>query len=222
MATPADLARAFADALIMPITSVAWHDRMLHEANLRTKAGRGRGSAQLTARDAAVLLTSILASPQPKEAAQTIALFVATRPDRQRSSKKFFAQAGLSELARLPADHSFIDALEALFLSGMSGDLAAWLAKHRATKRGRTPPQPLIDVATSTPGPVGDIRVAGILEGMTARVIYTIPERSMGAGRTATGAEQGHLSDLGRAFSITARTIIRVADVLAGREANDE
>jgi hypothetical protein len=212
MASPGDLVRTVAEVLGMPSASVAWYDRMLQEAGLRSKSGRGSGAARLTARDAANLLTALLASKQPKEAVDTVKLYAATRPDRAQSSKKAFAGAGLGEMAKLPSDQSFIDALEALLLSGIEGDLATWIAKHSRGKRGRKP-MPLFEVAASMPGAVGDIRLAGILEGITAQVRYTTP----GSQIESSPSPDNDDADLAQSRSVTARTIVRIADLLAGR-----
>ena len=214
MASPGDLVRTLAGVLGMPQASVTWHDRILHEANLRSKSGRGSGAARLTPRDAANLLTAILASNQPKEAAETVALYGATRPNPHQSSKKAFALAGLSELARLPSDHSFIDALEALLASGVDGSLAEWLDKH---KRSRRASLPIIDVAASSPGAIGDIRIAGILEGATAQVRYMTPGPWNKTGRIVNAGAIEEEPDLAQSRSVSARSVVRIADLLAGR-----
>ena len=213
MASPGDLVRTVAEVLGMPPASVAWYDRMLQEAGLRSKSGRGSGAARLTPRDAANLLTSILASTQPKEAVETVRLYAATRLDRAQSSKKALAGAGLNEMAKLNSDHSFIDAVETLVLSGMQGDLAAWIAEHSRGKRGRKP-IPGIEVAASMPGAVGDIRLSLLIEGVTAQVRYTTP----GPWSESGSSLHNDGPYLAQSRSFTAPVVIRIADLLAGRE----
>ena len=214
MASPGDLVRTLADVLGMSVASVTWHDRILHEANLRSKSGRGSGAARLTPRDAANLLTAILASNQPKEAAEAVALYAATRPNPHLSSKRAFSLVGLAELEELPSDHSFIDALEALFTSGVEGSLAEWLDKH---KRGRKPSLPIIDVAAASPGAIGDIRIAGILEGATAQVRYMTPGPWNKTGRIGNTGPDEEEPDLAQSRSVSARSVVRIANLLAGR-----
>jgi hypothetical protein len=214
MASPGDLVRTLADVLGMSVASVTWHDRILHEANLRSKSGRGSGAARLTPRDAANLLTAILASNQPKEAAEAVALYAATRPNPRLSSKKAFASVGLTELEKLPSDHSFIDALEALVTSGIEGSLAEWLDKH---KRGRKPSLPKIDVAASSPGAIGDIRISGILEGVTAQVCYMTPGPWNKTGPILLSGLDEEGPDLAQSRSVRARSVVRISDLLAGR-----
>lgn len=216
MASPGELVHALAETLGVPRPTVALHDRMLQEANLRSKSGRGSGAARLTARDAATLLTSVLASNQPKDAVESVTLYARTQPNKRQSSKKGFARAGLAELAELKAEHSFIDALEALITSGVEGDLASWVAKHSAGRR-TVKPVPLIDVAASSPGAIGDIRIAGVIEGMTAQLRYMTPGPWIESNRLAGGGASEDGPDLAQSRSVTARTIMRIADLLAGR-----
>jgi hypothetical protein len=63
MATPGQLVECIATALDLPKPTVALYDRLLSESGYRSKAGRGRGSAHVTAEDAANLLIAIVGSP---------------------------------------------------------------------------------------------------------------------------------------------------------------
>lgn len=218
MVSPGLMVRAVAEVLGLPPATVEWHDRILLEADLRTRGGRGSGAARLTPRDAANLITSILAGSMPKDAAESVNLYAATRPNKRQSSKKAFALAGLSELACLKAEHSFVDALEALFISGVNGDLAGWITKHSAGRKAMKP-LPMIDVAASSPGAVGDIRIAGIIEGVTAQVRYMTPGPWTEPNRLASGNPHPAGPDLAQSRSITACTIVHIADLLAGRGA---
>lgn len=62
MATPGELVHAIAEALGVPEPTVVVHDRNLVVAGLRTKGGRGRSAAKITANDAANLLIAVAGS----------------------------------------------------------------------------------------------------------------------------------------------------------------
>ncbi|HWK14825.1 MAG TPA: hypothetical protein VNS02_10545 [Rhizobiaceae bacterium] len=64
MAKSTELINTIASAVaVVPPATVLLHDRALMDAGERTKTKRGRGAADMTARDAANLLISVLASP---------------------------------------------------------------------------------------------------------------------------------------------------------------
>jgi hypothetical protein len=62
MATPGQLVECVAAALNMPQATVVLYDRVLAENGLRSKGGRGRSAAKVTAEDAANLLIAIAGS----------------------------------------------------------------------------------------------------------------------------------------------------------------
>src|SRR5690606_18371891 len=64
MAKSTELINTIAEAVaVVPSATVLLHDRALMDQGIRTKGKRGRGAADMTARDAANLLISVLASP---------------------------------------------------------------------------------------------------------------------------------------------------------------
>src|SRR4051812_9187559 len=67
MASPGDLVRCVATSLGVPEASVVQHDRSLLIAGQRTKGGRGRSAAKVTAADAAKLLISVAGSSYVKD-----------------------------------------------------------------------------------------------------------------------------------------------------------
>ncbi len=217
MVSPGQFVLVLATVLGTPPATVELYDRVLLEANLRTKGGRGLSAARLAARDAANLLSALLATSQPKDAATAVALYAATRPRQPQSSKKAFMQAGIPELGNLPAEHSFIDALEALIASATDGSLAEWLATHAAAKRSKKASLPIIDIAATSPGALGDIRIAGVIEGKTAQVRYMTPGPWLETNQLTTSAVAGEGPDLAQSRSVTARTIIRIAEALAAK-----
>lgn len=225
--TPGELVKTVAQVLGLPEATVVVHDRNLVVAGLRSKAGRGRGSAQVNVRDAAHLLTAILASGQVRDSARSVERYSETRPQRSTSTKKLFGQIGVTELAGLPADHSFVDALEAMLNSTATGSLAAWLAQEAKRARGRKADvAPLIEVAALTPGTLGDIRIAGIKSGMTASVRYALPDpwdkpgakkpsdAEMDAWEASVRKHRAD-TDLEQYRRISVRSILRIAEAFA-------
>jgi len=229
--TPGELVKTVAQVMGLPEATIVVHDRNLVVAGLRSKHGRGRGAAQVTARDAANLLTAILASGQVKDSVQSVARYGETRPLRRASSKALFRDIGIAELAALPGSHSFIDALEGMLRAAATGSLAKFLDAEAKTVRGRClDVAPLIEVAAGTPGTVGDIRIAGVKSGVTAAVRYALPNPWDRAGAKTPSAaaieawekrikQHRADTDLEQYRRISARTIVQVAEALAtGRE----
>src|SRR4051812_25069566 len=71
MATPGELVNAMADVLGVPAMNVGQHDRNLLAAGLRTRGGRGRSAAKVTAADAANLLIPVAAGSLIRNSAET-------------------------------------------------------------------------------------------------------------------------------------------------------
>jgi hypothetical protein len=110
MAMPGELIKLMGAVTEVPEATVTQHDRTLFLAGLRTRGGRGTSAAKVTARDAANLLTAVLASEQVKDSAETVLRYAAAL--EQHKFK-------LPILDTLPEEHSFIDALEALITMAM-------------------------------------------------------------------------------------------------------
>lgn len=230
MANPAELTKGLAAGLGVKEETIIVYDRYLRSAGLRSKKGRGRGAPQVTARDAAHLVTAVLGSGEVKDAAHAVRRYSETRPQQRASGKKLFGALGISELTALPADHSFVDVLEALIASAAAGSLAEWLATEAKTVRGRKiDVAPLINIAALTPGTVGDIRIAGVAPGVTAAVRYVLPspwdkqsrhpppDAELDAWEASLKQHQRDM-DLDQYRRISARTILSVAAVIAPAE----
>jgi hypothetical protein len=71
--TPQGLVETVALHLGVPESRVKNYDRQLMEAGLRTKKGRGRGSAIMTMKDAAMLIIAIASTDEVSDAAATAA-----------------------------------------------------------------------------------------------------------------------------------------------------
>lgn len=230
MATPGALITAVADASGIPAASLAVYDRHLRAAGLRTKGGRGRGAAQVTARDVATLLVAILGSGELVTAPGTVRRYLQARPHPARTGKALYGALGLSELDALPATHSFVDALEAIIASAVSGDLAQIMSDRGARSRTRAAAAaPILEVAALTPGTVGDIRVAGLPNQATAAARYVLPspfDKASG-GRSSTRTLKAWASkvrrdrsdtDLEQYRRLSARTILAAAAAIRPKE----
>lgn len=231
MPKPGEFTKELARIMGIAGATVAVHDRHLRAAGLRSKHGRGRGAAKVTARDAAHLLTAILGSGAIKDAAQTVRRYAETRAQPRGSSAKLYGATGIVELISLPRDHSFLDAVEAIIASAASGSLGERIARAAKTARGRAADfAPLIDVAALSPGTAGDIRLAGLDGGVTVSVRYALPSPWDKHGKDVPpsaeldaweAAVKRHRvdTDLEQYRRVTAHTILGIAAALApGKE----
>ena len=109
--TPGQLVKAVAIALDVPEETVVQHDRNLAVAGLRTTGGRGRSAPEVTHRDAARLVASILGSVKVKNSASVV-----EQLDQAKvlTKRKDYASLPFPRLFELPENHSFIDALTAI------------------------------------------------------------------------------------------------------------
>jgi hypothetical protein len=135
MATPGELVKVIADTLGEDEATVTQYDRNLLIAGLRSKGGRGRSAAKSTARDAAHVLTSVLGSYRVKDGVDTVRRYLQTQehhshwhqhyPDKPGGMGKpnVWENCGIPELAMLPRDHNFIDALTVLITLASEGRL---------------------------------------------------------------------------------------------------
>lgn len=119
MASPGELVKVAAWALLMPEVTVGSYYRALREAALVSKLGRGRSAAEVTALDAARLLIAIMSAPLVRDSAECVSLYGRFRSAAMPDD---IASAGLDpDLAALEAAHAFEDAL-AYLLENISDD----------------------------------------------------------------------------------------------------
>jgi hypothetical protein len=118
MATPGELVQTMADVLGVPRPTVFQYDRSLAENGLRSKKGRGRSAATVTARDAANLLIAAVATPvsgwSMKEAARACKSYASLPSRTGAAGERELSQTSWPALLNLPRRHSFGDALAAL------------------------------------------------------------------------------------------------------------
>src|SRR5262245_16950179 len=207
MATPGQLVETMAETLGIPVETVTNYDRVLSENGMRSKSGRGRGAARVTATDAANLLIAILGAPTAgasvKEAANTCRTF-GSLPVREVSGTHTFAKVGLAMMDELPKKHTLRDGISALIQSAASGEHYLYAKKF--------------DVGCSTtlegPPPWAEIYAAGDMLGAEskqfARRVYTHWKR----GEKPLPIE----SDLLQQRRITYRTIRALASLLSAEK----
>ena len=203
MASPSQLVETLSAVTGLPLASVVDLDRRLAKAGLRGKSGRGLNVARMTPRDAAHLLTALLASSQANQAEEAVRRYGATRIERTRSSEQMVAI--VAELAQLGGKHGFIDGLASLILSASSGSLADALAADERLQ----PPQ--IEVTALTRTTLGRIRITGLPDGMTASLEY-VPLSLSRLPSNQAGAAFGDLEQLRR---VTGHTIYALAALFA-------
>lgn len=208
MAGPAELMSVVSRVTGLSVATVTDIDRRLVKAGLRTKSGRGRNAAVMTALDAARLLAAMLGSPQANNAAEAVQRYAATRVDRERSSAPLFGAVGLDDLAKLPVRHSFVDGLQTVITSAVSGSLAALMGSLPDDRHAR------IEVFALTRATHGQIRLTGMPNGNTASLHYG-PAAPRGPMRESGAAAMG---DLEQSRRISERTIYAVAACLTLKE----
>jgi hypothetical protein len=114
----------------------------------------------------------------------------------------------LDDLTKLPARHSFVDALGALITSAATGSLAKLIAIAEDGWK------PMIEVFAFTRATRGRIRIAGLPNGLTASIEY-IPAPAGRNSRRKPGRTEEDSGDLEQSRRITERTILPVAELLA-------
>jgi hypothetical protein len=132
MAKSTQLINTIAEAVgTIPAPTVLLHDRALMEAGLRTKGKRGRGASDMTPRDAANLLISVLASPiagpnvagsvdrwkQYADLGSDGGTLVTDAGIEKLDSRWRLPGHEIEHLTALPAGHSASDALTAIIAS---------------------------------------------------------------------------------------------------------
>jgi hypothetical protein len=177
VASPGELVKRIAETFGAPEATVTLHDRNLADAGLRTKGGRGRSAAKMTALDVANLLVAVAGSSMVKNTVQTVEDYSGL-PSRGgemsvRKDAHSFSINGnppsiwdlsafpIQALQKLPAEHSFRDAIVALIEAAADGSLieavknlpVEQIGKHRIGNHWR------IEVILWGPYPQAAIRI---------------------------------------------------------------
>jgi hypothetical protein len=118
MATPGQLVECIAAALNVQKATVVLYDRVLAEAGLRSKGGRGKSAAKVTAVDAANLLIGIAGSPA--------SIGSAAEAVKQFSGLKYKSPGAAATFTRL-AEQAGLSIQQAAERSGIPPEQLSWL-----------------------------------------------------------------------------------------------
>lgn len=188
MASPGELVRTVAEVLGVPEPTVVVHDRNLVKAGLRSKGGRGRSAARVTAADAVNLLIAVAGSAWYhsgiKDTVATVKDYAPLRAGgseysiRKQVRPKYFAgdwhsssgprwqleRLPLASLKQLLPGHSFAEALVTIITSASDGSLVeAVRAVPRETRNWLSIE---IQIAAPRPHAVIQINVLDYIEEM--------------------------------------------------------
>lgn len=234
MASPGELVKRVAEVLGAPEATVTVHDRNLAAAGLRTKGGRGKSAAKMTASDVANLLLAVAGSSMVKDTVQTVEDY-ATLPwrtgetnvqtDRTASHHGNAGQVWnleafpIPSLQKLEADHNFRDALVALIEAASDGTLSSAIENlPRKEVQGHTIPNLWrIEVILWGPYPQASVRI--YWDGYSERHSYSaMPADMEGLTKWSKDIEgdpqfQGDLKQI-REFS--SKTLLAMGDLLKG------
>lgn len=197
MATPGELSKITAKVLGLPEAQVHSAYRVLREAGLVTKGGRGPAAAKMTARDAAMLLAAILGSSQIIESATAARRYSKTKPVIHEYTGTLHRNVAIPALAALPDAHSFVDALTALISAAADGKLLQGLWREYVWNG--------VMVTVQNPSTVADIEIRGPKRGTSASVKYT--------GPSDTARLNGDLEEYRRCKT---KTFLYIGALLAG------
>jgi len=233
MASPGELVHKVAEALGVPEPTVIVHDRNLVRAGLRTKGGRGRSAATMTATDAANLIVAVAGSSVVKETVGTVNDYAnlppqsgevsmgessdSIRHDRNALATWQLVGFPISRLQDLPERHTFRDALIALIEAATDGSLtAAITALPRKTVQGNLIPNLWsIEVTMWGPYPQAAIRIfcSGFSE--MHRYAHEIPmDRDAIAKWEVRVRDDYGDGDLRQIREFSAKTLFAIGDLL--------
>lgn len=221
LASPGELVKSLSEVLGLPLPTIVVLDRALAATGLRSKGGRGRSAAKVTARDAANLLMAVLAGGKIKDSAEVVERYAGTRPQPATSNGGPFKDSGIKELMSLPGRHSFVDAVEALLAAATFGSLAKVRETMKVRRRSGGPTFPEVEVVAHTPEIVGDILLSGLANGKVVKVRYTVAAPRNGRGAKSAGDRRFNASrdrarsDLDQSRRVSRETIIALAEALA-------
>jgi hypothetical protein len=126
VASSGKLARDFAEALGVPAATGTTVMKALREAGMVTMRGRGTSAANMTRRDAAILLVATASGAVSSRLSEVtdflLKMPVVLRPPRAAGFESLRASV-ISTFAALPEKHTFADALMALLESSWGEDV---------------------------------------------------------------------------------------------------
>lgn len=230
MVTPGRLRETITEVLGVPESTVTLQDRLLAEAGLRAKGGRGRSAAKMTSADAANLLIAVAGSSVSKDAPQIVRdysalpgssaeVFSPGRVDGNAPAAWALQGFHMPTMAKLDGPHTFADALSALIDCAGNGELDA--AQRKAAERagessGYRLPAPLgAEIRLFGPFPQATIVMrwqgGGERHHYGTEIPFTLDKAKSWEEEIRARGEAGDLRQI-REFSI--RTLRRVGEMI--------
>ncbi len=164
MATPGQLISKLSDVLTIPERTVTVYDRVLREAGLLSKAGRGRGSVHRSPLDTARLLIALLSTSAPARAAKAVRDFGALE-----CRKLSIANPDKLDLSKLCGKqfkrvHTLEDAISAI-IAGFGRDDFRELLEDNVRGDSRMPLLPYIGIVVYDTKLAAEINIEGNVNG---------------------------------------------------------
>lgn len=232
VASPGEMVKRIAEVFGAPEATVTLHDRNLADAGLRTKGGRGRSAAKMTAADAANLLMAVAGSSMVKNAVQTVQDYsvlpsrggeISIRKDAHSFSNNGnppsswdLADFPIPALQALPPDHTFRDALVGLIDAAADGSLREAVKNLRPfSEEHRIPSHWAIEVILWGPYPQAAIRI--YCHDFSEKHHYSAIPTEMDAimkWSKELEADRNSNGDLRQIREFSAKTILAVGDLL--------
>lgn len=237
MASPGELVKMVANTLGVPEATVVVHDRNLVKSGLRSKGGRGRSAAKVTAVDAANLLIAVAGTAWyhsgVKDTVATVREYAPLKAkaadhllreqrigrviDKRSISDPLWSlkQLPITGLKELPQGHDFVQALTVLIGSASDGSLIeAAKTTRKKTRLGAT-----IRVEIFGPQPLSTIKIR--VGDLTESMLY-LPANEAAPGRLHVELweqweqERRHDigADLGQIRHFSHQTILAIGDLL--------
>jgi len=176
----------------------------------------------MTARDAAHLLVAVLGSSHVKNSAETVRRYKETR--FHKSASGGYDDSTIAAVRKLPPDHSFVDAVEALIAAAADGSLETAMEVYVSEIEGeKIGYEAIIEITVETPGLLGDISIRG--GGASGHGRYGLPNpydqhQSLHPPSEEVGAWKQKVkdyyveSDLTQYRTVTAKTILELGQIL--------
>ena len=208
------------NVLAIPEKSVAMYARHLREARLISTGGRGPGGAEMSPKNCANLLLAILGAKHVKDAAKAVKQFRRMIP-QDHPTAWTLEDLNLPALTKLPENHRFGRALDALIIAAMDSTLEAALqAVGRKYAGGPIMVSGHLELIVRSPSSMAKIEFRG--HGWSEHVTYS--KRMPWGYRTPSREElkdwakefekTGDHGDLMQDRRITARTILALGEFL--------
>lgn len=214
MATPNQLVKTVSGLLGVPEATVIQIDRVLADAGLRTKGGRGLHSATMGPKDAANLLMAVAGNTSVASAQRTCNTY-SSLPFKPRFANEDGSWT-LEPLRSLAPQHTFGEALTALIAAATDGSLSSAI-NNTARTHPLVPNLTTMEVVLWGPYPQASIRLYSNHSDAAERHDYSnIPTETDKVMEWAAELERNPHGDLSVMRTFTGRTVWGVAKLLSG------